>query len=223
MLNIALRVFYFEFLLLWRRAQEWLYPLAFFAIVICLFPLVFSPDPVFLKRYLPGCVWLGALFANLLSIENIFITDTEDGFLEQLALNPLPMPLTITLKLLAQWLVTSFPIILLTPLIGWLFQMNSAPLIALILGLLFGTPLITLLGSLGVALTLGLKQPGILLGLMVLPLIIPVLIFGVNLVHQVEMGLSVTGPLAFMAGIMILGVLLIPWGIAAAIRVGLDD
>lgn len=223
MMKAAWCVFYTELLLLLRRSQEWLYPLGFFVIVMSLFPLAFTPDPVFLQKYVPGCVWIAALLASLLAIENVFHTDIEDGNLEQLALSPTPLTLTLSAKLLAQWLVTEFPLVLLTPVLGIMFHLSASAIFALCTSLLLGTPILTLIGSLGVALTLGLRQHGVLLGLLMLPLVIPVLIFGVNIVQQSQAGFRIAAPLAFLSGLTILAITLLPWAIAATVRVGLDD
>lgn len=216
-------VFYTEMLLGLRRSQEWLYPLGFFVIVMSLFPLAFSPDPVFLQKYVPGCVWIAALFASLLSIENIFHTELEDGHLEQLLLSEIPLSFLITTKLLAKWLVTEMPLILLTPLIGILFHLSAFSIFILMISLLLGTPILTLIMSLGVALTLGLQNAGVLLGLLILPLTTPVLIFGVNIVQQSQAGLDIVAPCAFLAGLCVFAITLIPWAIAEAVRVGVED
>lgn len=216
-------VFRTELLLLLRRSQEWIYPLGFFVIVISLFPLAFTPDPAFLQKYVPGCIWIAALLASLLSIEHVFFTDLEDGNLEQLLLSPSPLALIITAKLLAQWLVTEFSLVLLTPILGLLFHLSLTTIVALCLSLLLGTPILTLLGSLGVALTLGLRQQGVLLGLLILPLVTPVLIFGVNIVQQAQAGFSISPPLAFLAGLTMLAITTLPIVIATTLRVSVDD
>lgn len=216
-------VFYTECLLLLRRSQEWLYPLGFFIIVISLFPLAFSPDPAFLQKYIPGCIWIAALLASLLSIENVFYTDMEDGYLEQQILSTMPLTLLVFAKLCAQWLITELPLIFLTPLLGWIFNLPAHATLSLCLGLLLGTPILTLIGSLAVALTLGLRQQGVMLGLLMFPLITPVLIFGVNIVQQSQAGFSVSGPFAFLAGLCVLAMTLLPFAIAAALKVSVDD
>lgn len=223
MLKTMWFVFRTEILLLFRRSQEWLYPLGFFLIVVTLFPLAFTPDPAFLQKYIPGCIWIAALLASLLSIENLFFTDLEDGHLEQLILSPLPLTLIMLTKLLAQWLVTELPLILLTPLLGLMFHLPASAMLTLVVSLLLGTPILTLIGSLGVALTLGLRQSGMLLGLLILPLTTPVLIFGVNMVQQSQAGFSITGPLAFLAALCVLSVTVLPAAIAATVKVGMDD
>jgi heme exporter protein B len=223
MLKAVWFIFYMELVLLLRRSQEWLYPLSFFIIVISLFPLAFTPDPVFLQKYIPGCVWIAALLASLLSVENIFIAELEEGNVEQLLLTPIPLTLLMSAKLSAQWIVTQLPLILLTPLLGVMFHLPLSIIITLCLSLLLGTPILTLIGSLGVALTLGLRQQGVLLGLLILPLVTPVLIFGVSVVKQSQVGLTIAGPLAFLAGLCMFAITLLPWAVAATLRVSMDD
>jgi heme exporter protein B len=223
MLKTVCFVFYTELLLLMRRSQEWLYPLGFFLMVMSLFPLAFTPDPAFLQKIMPGCVWIAALLANLLAIENLFFTDMEEGSLEQWVLSQTPLTLLIMAKLGAQWLVTALPLVLLTPLLGVIFHLPMMSTLVLCLSLLLGTPILTLVGGLCVALTLGLRQQGVLLGILILPLVVPVLIFGVTVVEQVQAGFSVVGALAFLLGLLVLSVTVLPWGIGVAIRVGLDD
>jgi heme exporter protein B len=223
MLNAIWFIFCTELRLLLRRSQEWLYPLGFFVIVISLFPLAFTPDPAFLQKYMPGCIWIAALLASLLSIEHVFFTEMEDGNLEQLLLSQIPLTLLMLMKLAAQWIVTELPLILLTPLLGLLFHLPAAVVLALCSSLLLGTPILILIGSLGVALTLGLRQQGVLLGLLILPLVTPVLIFGVTISQSSQEGFSVAGPLAFLAGLSLFAITLIPWAIAATLRVSVDD
>lgn len=216
-------VFYTELLLLLRRSREWLYPIGFFIIVVSLFPLAFTPDPAFLQKYVPGCIWIAALLASLLSIEHVFYSDLEDGNLEQMVLSSTPLALIIAAKLAAQWLVTELSLVLLTPVLGLLFHLSVYITMVLCLSLLFGTPILILVGSLGVALTLGLRQQGVLLGLLILPLVTPVLIFGVNIVQQAQSGFSIVGPLAFLSGLSVLAITILPMVIAGSLRISLDD
>jgi heme exporter protein B len=223
MLTSFNHLFYTELLLLVRRSQDWLYPLGFFVIVLCVFPLAFTPDPAFLEKYIPGCIWMAALFANVLAVETIFYTDLEDGHLEQLLLSEVPLTLLVLAKLAAQWIATSLPLILLTPLIGLMFHLSSNVIFAMCLGLLLGTPILTLIGCLCVALTLGLQQQGVLLGLLILPLVTPVLIFGVNIAQQAQAHFSIIAASAFLAGLLVLVITLLPWAIAATLQISLDD
>ncbi len=223
MLKAIRYLFYTELILRLRRSQEWLYPLIFFVIMISLFPLALQPDAAFLQKFIPGLIWLAALLASLLSIESVFFTDTEEGHLEQLLLSSIPLPLLLFTKLLAQWLVTEGPLILLLPFLAVIFHLSTATLCALMLSLLLGTPLLTFIASLGVALTLGLRHHSALLNLLILPLATPVLIFGVTLVEQATVGLPISGPLAFLAGLSLLAMSLLPIAIAATLRISLDD
>lgn len=216
-------LFYMELILLWRRSQEWLYPLGFFLILICLFPLAFTPDPVFLHSFIPGGVWIAALLASLLSIQTIYVNDWEEGYIEQCLLGQVPLPLCLLVKLAAQWIVTELPLILLVPLIGLLFHLSAAVTLAIIGSLVVGTPILLLIGSLIAALTVGLRQQGVLLGLLMLPLVTPVLIFGVSMTQQAAAGLSIAGPLAFLAGLALVAITLLPVAIAATLRIGVDD
>jgi len=216
-------LFYTELLLSLRRSQEWLYPIGFFIIVICLFPLAFTPDPIFLQQYFPGCIWIAALLASLLSLENLFLRDVDDGSLDQILLSHISPTLIFLIKILTKWLVTVLPLILLTPILALLFQLSLYSTLALCISLLLGTPILILLGCFGVALTIGLKQQGVLLGFLILPLSIPVLIFGVNIVQYSQMGLPIAGSVAFLAGICLLTITFLPVTISATLRMGLDD
>lgn len=223
MLKTLRTVFYFELLFLWRRSQEWLYPVAFFIIVISLFPFAISPDPLLLKSFVPGGVWIAAMFASILSIEAIFHADMEEGSLEQWLFSSVPLPFLTLAKLTAHWLTTALPLVILTPFIGWLFQLPSQSILILAASLLFGTPILILLGSLGVALTIGMRQQGVMMSLLILPLSAPVLIFGANMVLQSQAGFSAAGPLALLAGLSLFAVISIPFATAAALKIGLDD
>jgi heme exporter protein B len=223
MLKTLGMIFYFEMILLWRRANEWLYPIAFFVIVITLLPFAFSPDPAILRTLVPGGIWIAALFACMLSVETIFQTEQEEGTLQQWVLSSVPLPLIILAKIAAQWLCGMLPLILLTPCIALLLQLPTDATWILTLSLLLGTPILLLLGALGAALTTGLRQQGVILSLLILPLASPVLIFGVNMVLQSEAGFSAAGPLSLLAGIFVLCLLGIPFAAAEAIRIGEDD
>jgi len=223
MLSITKMMFYTELVLRLRHSNEWLYSIGFFILVVSLFPFAMTPDPHLLQKIIPGCIWIAALLASLLSIDFMFFIDWEEGNLDQLLLSPHPLALFITIKLIVQWLVAELPVIFLILPLSWLFQLSTATQLALIFGLLLGTPILVLLGSLGAALSLGLRQQGVLLSLLILPLTLPVLIFGVTIVQQTEAGLSIVGPCAFLAGICILALVCLPFVIAGALKIGLDD
>lgn len=215
--------FYIELLLLLRRSQTWLYPLCFFGLILCLFPLAFTPDPHFLQTYLPGCLWIAALLASLISVESFFSVESEDGYLEQLLLSDTPLIIIILAKVTAQWLMTQLPLITLAMLFSLLLGLPSFVVAAVCIGLLAGTPAFIMISALAAALTVGFRQQGALLGLLILPLATPVLIFGVNIAQQAQGGFPITAPLAFLAGISLLAMVLMPWAIAGALRIGLDD
>lgn len=218
MLSAIRFIFYTELLLAFRRSQDWLYPIAFFVMVITLFPIAFSPDPIFMQTYLPGCVWIAALFANLLALNNLFVTEIEEDHLSQQLISSMPFTLLISIKIAAHWLATSFPLILLTALIGFILEIVGHSVGLLCLTLLLGTPVILLIGGLALSLTVGLKQQGILLGLILLPLILPILIFGINITKEYQAGMPILGPLAFLATLLILSIVLIPWVIGLAFK-----
>lgn len=223
MLENCLAIFKLEFLLLLRRAHEWLFAIAFFFIVIMLFPLALSSDPTFLKKIVSGGIWIATLLSILLSVENLFFSDLEDGSLEQCLLSNFPLPIFVAIKLLTHWVLSTLPIILALPVLGLLFHLTAWQILLLSLSLLMTTPLITALCCLGIALTIGLRQQGVMLGLMILPLAIPLLIFGVSILQQAENNLSLHAPFAFLAGISILGMIFFPWVIAETLRMSLEE
>jgi len=220
MLSVYIMLFKTELALRWRRSQEWLYPLGFFLIVVSLFPLAFTPDPQFLMTYIPGCIWIAALLASLLSIDNFFYADMEEGHLEQLLLSPASLAGILFAKLSAQWLVTELPLLLLIPMLACLFHLPLETTLALWLSLTLGTPILILLGALGTTLTLGLRQQGVFLGLLILPLVMPILLLGMLTTEQ---GLTLTGPLALLSGLLLISLTLFPWLIAISLRISFDD
>lgn len=223
MLKTFAWLFYFECLLRIRTAHEWLYPLGFFLSVMLLFPLAFTPDPQVLQQYVTSFIWIAALLASLLSINHVFATDIEDGYLEQSLLSGFSFTMIVFAKLCAQWLFGIVPLIVLSPVAAVFFHLQSNALLPLIIGLLLGTPIFTLIGSLAVALTCGLKQQGVLLGLIMFPLLIPVLIFGINIAREAQENLPMNGPLCFFAGISVLAITVLPFVIASTLRISLDD
>ena len=205
-----------------RNRSELLNPLLFFVLVISLFPLGVGPSPALLAEIAPGVIWVAALLATLLSMERLFRSDFEDGSLEQLLLSGHPLTLLVLGKVLAHWLVTGLPLLLIAPLLGVLLYLPAEAIRLLPLTLLLGTPVLSLLGAVGVALTVGLKRGGVLLTLLVLPLYIPVLIFGTAAIAAAAAGLSVTGQLALLGALLALAITLAPLGIAAALRISLE-
>lgn len=218
--RILLFIFLSELTLILRRSQVWVYPISFFVMVVCLFPLAF-PDHI--DQILPGCFWMTALFANLLSVQTLFYSDLEDGHLEQLFLSRHSFTLLLLPKLFAHWLATQLPFIFLTPLLAFLFHAPLVMIWVLPLTLLLGTPILMLLSAFAAALTLGLGQQGVLLGLIILPLAIPILIFGVNIVQQAMAGFSIVAPFLFLLGLCVLAITALPFTIAVTLRMSLEE
>ncbi len=211
-----------DLLLAYRNRGELANPMLFFIIVVSLFPLAVSPESEKLSIMAAGVIWVAALLATLLSIERIFRSDFDDGTLEQILLSPQPMPILMLAKVTAHWLVTGLPLILVTPLLAMLMHLPMEALGVLMLTLLLGTPVLSLVGAIGVALTIGLRRGGMLLTLLVLPLYTPVLIFGANAVQATMMGLGISGQMYLMAAILILALTLAPLAIGAALKISVS-
>ena len=195
--------------------------LAFFLIVVTLVPFGVGPQSELLAKIAPGILWLGALLACLLSLDRIFALDWEDGSLDLLATSPLPMEGIVTVKALAHWLTTGLPLVLSAPLFGLLLSLPPAGYGPLVLSLLLGTPALSVIGTFGAALTVGLKRGGLLLSLLVLPLYVPTLIFGAEMARRGVEGLETTTPLLMLAGITCGTIALLPFASAAVLKVNL--
>ena len=206
-----------------RKQAEILNPLWFFLIVITLFPLVIGPDPKLRSRIAPGVAWVAALLSALLSFERLFRDDFIDGSLEQVMLTSQPFVLTALAKVLAHWLLTGLPLILLSPIAALLLSLEISIWWALVLTLLLGTPVLSCLGAIGVALTVGLRKGGVLLSLLVVPLFIPVLIFSASVLDAAGLNLPYGGQLAILGAILAAVVTLSPFAIATALRISLDQ
>ncbi|SES75485.1 heme exporter protein B [Marinobacter segnicrescens] len=205
-----------------RQKQDLLNPLLFFVMVVALFPLGVSPESDFLREAGAGILWVGALLATLLSLDHLFRFDYEDGTLEQMALQPQPLFVLVLAKTLAHWLVTGLPLVILTPMLGMMLFLDGNSVAVLCLTLLIGTPVLSLIGSVGAALTVGLRAGGVLLSLLVIPLYIPVLIFGTGTVMAAAGGSDVSGHLALMAAILVLALVLAPLAAAVALKISLS-
>lgn len=206
-----------------RKQAEILNPLWFFLIVITLFPLVIGPEPKLLSRIASGITWVAALLSALLSFERLFRDDFVDGSLEQLMLTAQPLALTALAKVIAHWLLTGFPLILLSPIAALLLSLEIQIWWALVLTLFIGTPVLSCLGAIGVALTVGLRKGGVLLSLLVVPLFIPVLIFSASVLEAASLSLPYSGQLAILGAILAGSVTLSPFAIAAALRISLNQ
>lgn len=215
------RVISRELRIAFRSGAEIINPLWFFLIVITLFPLGIGPEPQLLARIAPGVVWVAALLSSLLALERLFRDDFNDGSLEQLLLLPTPLPVTVLGKVIAHWLITGLPLLLLSPLAALLLSLNFDGWRALALTLLVGTPVFSLLGAIGVALTVGLRRGGVLLSLLVLPLAVPVLIFASAAIDAAGMGLPIGGYLAILGAMLAASLCLAPFATAAALRISL--
>lgn len=195
--------------------------LAFFLIVVTLVPFGVGPENVLLAAIAPGILWLGALLACLLSLDRIFALDWEDGSLDLLATAPLPMEAVVSVKALAHWLTTGLPLVVAAPVFGLLLNLPADGYKPLILSLVLGTPALSVIGTFGAALTVGLKRGGLLLSLLVLPLYMPTLIFGAEMARRGVAGLDNTTPMLMLAGITCGTIALLPFASAAALRVNL--
>jgi heme exporter protein B len=211
-----------ELMLAMRRRGDVLTVLFFFVIVASLFPLGVGPDPKLLRLMGGGVVWVAALLAAMLSLGRMFASDYADGTLEQLVLTPTPPVVWITGKILAHWLVSGVPLILVAPVLGVQFGLSNEALGVLVLSLLLGTPVLSLIGAIGAALTLGLRGGGVLVSLLVLPLYIPVLIFGAGAVDGAMSGLGSEAHLSLLGSILILSFMLTPWAVSAALRISIE-
>ncbi len=196
--------------------------LLFYVIVVSLFPLALAPEPTLLHNLGPGVLWVAALLASLLSLPRLFASDFADGTLEQIALSPHPLPALVSGKMLAHWLTTGLPVVLLTPLLGLQYGLAPEVLAVTMIALLLGTPILSLLGAIGAALTLGTRGGGSLLALLVLPLYVPVLIFGAGAADALRAGLTVSPHLSLLGAGLLIALVGTPFATAAAVRIALD-
>jgi heme exporter protein B len=201
-----------------RQSSDSLTAIGFFAIAAVLFPFGVGPEPAILARIAGGVLWVTALLAALLSLERIFATDFEDGTLDQLVISGIPLPVTVLAKVTAHWATTGIPLIVVAPVLAPTLHLPVEGYGPLIVALLLGTPTLSLIGGIGAALVLGARRSGVLMSLLVLPLYVPVLIFGTAAVEAGVTGLAVRGPLLVLGGLFILALTLAPWGTAVALR-----
>jgi len=208
-----------ELLVLWRSPAEIINPLFFFVMVISLFPLAISPKPELLATVAPGVLWVAALLAVMLSLDGLFRRDQESGVLDMLLTAPVIPVVPVLAKLLAHWLLTGLPLVLISPLLGHMLQLPDGALGTVMLSLLLGTPALTIVGAIGAALTVGLNRGGILLAVLVLPLYIPVLIFGAGAVSAAAGGANVDGILAILGALLALTISLGPLAVSAGLKI----
>lgn len=208
----------FDVRLSFRRGADTMVVVGFFLLTVFLFSLAFRGDTALLARIAPGLVWVTALLAAMLALDRLFLADFEDGSLDQLLLSEIPLELVVLAKAAAHWITTGLPLIAAAPALALVLNMNGAGLAHLVLSLLLGTPTLTLIGAIGAALTLGARRGGVLISLLVLPLYIPVLIFGVAVVTTAIEGMDASVPIMALGGFLLGALALAPLASAAALR-----
>lgn len=201
-----------------RQGSDSVTVVAFFVLTAVLFPLAVGPEPVILERIAAGVVWVTALLAAMLSLDRLFQADYEDGSLDLLLLAPVPLPLVVAVKALAHWLTTGLPLIVAAPLLALLLNLESHGFAGLMVAMLLGTPTLSLIGAVGAALVLGARRGGVLLSVLVLPLYVPVLVFGVSAVEAAVTALSWRTEALILAAMLLAALALCPWAAAAALR-----
>jgi heme exporter protein B len=211
-----------DLVLAMRRRADVLTTLFFFVMVVSLFPLGVGPEMDMLRKMAPGVLWVAALLASMLSLGRLFSADYLDGTLEQMMLAPQSLSVLVLGKMVSHWMVSGLPLVLMTPVLGLQFDMSVQAIGVLMLSLLLGTPILSMVGAIGAALTLGLRGGGVLLSLLVLPLCIPVLIFGTGAVQAVSSGLNVSSHLSLMGALLVLALTFTPWVTAQALRISME-
>ncbi len=206
-----------------RRKAEVITAVFFFVVVAALFPLGIGPDMATLRLTAPGILWIGALLACMLSMGRLFAADYADGTLEQMALSPNGLSVLVAAKILAHWCLSGLPLVLLAPILGLQFDLPTNALSVLTLSLLVGTPLLSLIGAIGAALTLGVRGGDVLLSLLVLPLYVPALIFGAGAVQAEMSGLGASAHLSVLTAMALVAAVFSPWASAAALRLALES
>ena len=211
-----------DLVLAMRRRADVLTTLIFFVIVVSLFPLAVGTEVDILRKIAPGVVWVAALLASMLSLGRMFSADYLDGTLEQMLLVPQSLSMLVLGKIVAHWMLSGLPLVLIAPVLGLQFDMSGESLLVLLLALMLGTPVLSMLGAFGAALTLGLRGGGVLVSLLVLPLCIPVLIFGAGAVTAIDSGVSVVSNLSLLGAFFLLTLLFTPWVSAQALRISME-
>jgi len=210
-----------DFAFVWRRRGDALNPLLFAVIVVALFPFALGPEADMLARIAAGTIFVAVLLAGLLSLDNLFRSDLEDGSLEQLVLSPHPLALLLACKIAVHWVTTALPLIAVTPLLAQLLHLPDPVLPVLLAALAMATPLLSLIGAVCVALTIGMRRSGMLLTLLVLPLIVPVLIFGAGACNAAQLSLPFDAPLLWLGASLVLALVLAPLATAAVLKISL--
>ena len=205
-----------------RRRSDTFSTLIFFVMVASLFPLGVGPEPQLLRTMAPGVLWVAAMLASMLSLPRLFADDHSDGTLEQMLLSTHPLALLILGKTMAHWVGSGLPLVLLSPVLALQFDLSASAIGVLVLSLMLGTPILSLVGSMGAALTVGLRSSSVLLSLLVLPLTIPVLIFGAGAVEAHIAGLGVAGHFSLLGALLIVSLMATPWVASAALRISME-
>ena len=207
-----------DLLLVMRQGSDAFVVLIFFVVTVTLFPLGVGPDPLILQNLASGIVWVSALLAAMLSLDRLFQTDYDDGSLELLVLSPYPLELVVLCKCLVHWLTTGLPIMLISPVLALMLNIKTGAFLYLISSMALGTPIISLLGAVGAALVLGSRRSGVLIALLIIPLTIPILLFGVAAIQAATEGYSASSPLMFLGALLLFSIALCPWVIASSLR-----
>ena len=204
--------------LVMRQGSDAFVVLIFFVVTVTLFPLGVGPDPLILQNIASGIVWVSALLAAMLSLDRLFQTDYDDGSLELLVLSPYPLELVVLCKCLVHWLTTGLPIVVISPVLALMLNIKTGAFLYLISSMALGTPIISLLGAVGAALVLGSRRSGVLIALLIIPLTIPILLFGVAAIQAATEGYSASSPLMFLGALLLFSIALCPWVIASSLR-----
>jgi len=211
-----------DLLLALRQRGDIANTVLFFFVVVAMVPLAVGPEPKTLRLIAPGMVWVAALLASMLALGRLFASDYADGTLEQLILAPQPLGMLVLVKVAAHWLVSGLPLVVVAPLLGLQFDLGTDALLVLLASLLLGTPTLSLIGAIGAALTLGLRGGGALLSLLVLPLYVPVLIFGAGAVEASAAGLGAAAHLSLLGALLLVALVFAPWTTAVALRIAVE-
>ena len=204
--------------LVMRQGSDAFVVLIFFIVTVTLFPLGVSPDPLILQNLASGIVWVGALLAAMLSLDRLFQTDYDDGSLELLVLSPYPLEIVVLCKCFVHWLTTGLPIMVISPVLALMLNIKTGAFLYLITSMALGTPIISLLGAVGAALVLGSRRSGVLIALLIIPLTIPILLFGVGAIQAATEGYNASSPLMYLGALLLFSIALCPWVIASSLR-----
>jgi heme exporter protein B len=221
-MSAAFRLFLHDLRLQLRLGTDLIAPVAFFVLATLLVPLGVGPEPNLLTRLAPGMIWVTALLATLLALDRLFQRDFEDGTLDLLALSPLSLEMTVLAKVAAHWVTTGLPLLVAAPVLGLMLRLDPATYVTMEISLLLGTPVLSMIGAFGAAVTLGARRGGALLALLVLPLYVPILIFATSAIGAAGEGLSARPHLLLLASFFVAGLVLVPFAAAAALRNALE-